>query len=144
MAPNNSNSDYPKESLLRMLEKWDELVEVRNAVVERYGEEKHHKLLEAIQNDIENRRQSNCPPRLLLNLTPNKQKRVIETWDSIVEDLRRTRNEKSFFYELDKIKNMKSIDEIYDYLGERKNHDRFLVEEKNPKDRFPRIFGVSS
>ena len=141
--PNNSNSDYSRESLLLMLEKWDELVEIRNAVVERYGEEKHHKLLEAIQNDIENRSQTNCPPRLLLNLTPNKQKRVIETWDSIVEDLRRTRGERAFFYELDKIKNMKSIDEIYDYLGERKNHNHFLVEEKNPKGGFPRIFGVS-
>ena len=140
--PNNSNSDYSKESLLLILQKWDELVEIRNAVVERYGEEKHHKLLESIQNDIENRRQTNCPPRLLLNLTPNKQKRVIETWDSIVEDLRRTRNEKSFFYELDKIKNMKSIDEIYDYLGERKNHNRISVEEKNTKDKFPRVFGV--
>ena len=140
--PNNSNSDYSKESLLLILQKWDELVEIRNAVVERYGEEKHHKLLESIQNDIENRRQTNCPPRLLLNLTPNKQKRVIETWDSIVEDLRRTRNEKSFFYELDKIKNMKSIDEIYDYLGERKNHNRISVEEKNLKDKFPRVFGV--
>jgi len=142
MMPNNSNSDYSKESLLLILQKWDELVEIRNAVVERYGEEKHHKLLESIQNDIENRRQTNCPPRLLLNLTPNKQKRVIETWDSIVEDLRRTRNEKFFFYELDKIKNMKSIDEIYDYLGERKNHNRISVEEKNPKDKFPRVFGV--
>jgi len=126
-----------------MLEKWDELVEIRNATVERYGEEKHHKLLEAIQNDIENRRQANCPPRLLLNLTPSKQKRVIETWDSIVEDLRKSRSDKNFFYELDKIKNMKSLDEIYDYLGERKNRDRFLVEEKNPKGGFPRIFGVS-
>ena len=142
--PNNSNSDYSRESLLITLEKWDELVEIRNAVVERYGEEKHHKLLEAIQNDIENRRQSNCPPRLLLNLTPSKQKRVIETWESIVEDLRKSRNDKNFFYELDKIKNMKSIDEIYDYLGQRKNGNRISVEEKNPKDGFPRIFGVSS
>jgi hypothetical protein len=38
---------------------------------------------------------------------------------------------------------MKSIDEIYDYLGQRKNSNRISVEERNPKDRLPRIFGVS-
>jgi len=71
-------------------------------------------------------------------MTPNKQQRVIETWDSIVRNMRKTYDERNFSYELNKIKQMKSIEEINNYQDERKNRDWKPVDEKNPGRRFNR------
>lgn len=133
---NNSNSNYSSDHLLEVLQKWDELVEIRSAVVELFGEEKHHKLLSAIRAESELRKETRCPPRLLLDLTPSKQQRVVETWDSIVRSMRKTYDERNFLYELNKVKQMRSLDEIDDYLDKRKNRDQNLVEENKPARRF--------
>lgn len=135
---NKSNSDYSSGYLLDVLKKWDELVEIRNAVSDLFGEDQHHKLLFAIEGEKELRMEARCPSRLLLGMTPNKQQRVIETWDSIVRNMRKTYDERNFSYELNKIKQMKSIEEINNYQDERKNRDWKPVDEKNPGRRFNR------
>lgn len=133
-----SNSNYSSDYLLDVLRKWDELVEIRNAVSDMFGEDQHHKLLSAIEAERELRRETKCPPRLLLGLTPSKQQRVVETWDSIVRSMRRSYDERNFSYELSKIKQMRSIEEINNYQDERKNRDWKPVEENKSGRRFDR------
>ena len=131
-------------SLDEVNEQWNTLKHFHKRLVELSGEEENKKIDEFLDYIEEILLKDSCPPRFLLNLTSTKASAVQRTWDSLVLEAKEKASESSYAYLVNKLRAMKSIDEVINYVKRGENFsDSENAVEKNPKGGFPRVFGIS-
>jgi len=125
-------------------EQWGILKHFHKRLVEISGVEENAQIDEFLNYLSEVLSQNSCPPHFLLGLTSTKAEVVQRTWDSILLEAKRKASSSNYVYLVSKLRAMKSIDEALNYVKREENFSNSEnANEKNPKDKFPRVFGVS-
>ena len=125
-------------------EQWGILKHFHKRLVEISGVEENAQIDEFLDYLSEVLSQNSCPPHFLLGLTSTKAEVVQRTWDSILLEAKRKASNSNYVYLVSKLRSMKSIDEVLNYVKREENFSNSEnANEKNPKDKFPRVFGVS-
>lgn len=133
----NYNRNYSVEEFQELLEKYQELIDIRDRVVALTGEEKFDRIISALDNRISIEKKFTCPPHFTLGVTPSKKEGIIETWDKLILDLiNQGIREESISHLASKMNDMKDIYEALDFVRERKNLPLGSKHEKTFKRSF--------
>ena len=117
----NYNRDFSGAEFDSLIEKYKELAEIRRAVETLTGEVEHCKILTALYHLTALNEKSSCPPHFCLNKTPSKQKVVKDTWQAQVKELKKVcRRAESFEHLLTEMSNLKTIEEVVEFIANRK------------------------
>ena len=127
-------------SLEEILSQWETLKHFHKRLVEISGVEENEQIDNFLDYLSEVLSEDSCPPQFLLNLTSTKAEVVQKTWDTILLEAKRLASPYNYTYLVSKLRSMKNIDEVLNYI--RKDFsDSEIAVEKNSKERFKRIFG---
>ena len=127
-------------SLEEILSQWETLKHFHKRLVEISGVEENEQIDNFLDYLSEVLSEDSCPPQFLLNLTSTKAEVVQKTWDTILLEAKRLASPYNYTYLVSKLRSMKNIDEVLNYI--RKDFsDSEIAVEKNSKNRFKRVFG---
>jgi hypothetical protein len=133
----NVYKNFSQEDYLILVEKYNELLSIREAAVSLVGKEDTQAVLRGLQEREQKERKYKCPAHFCLGMTPSKKKVVEETWNDLIQGLTKvvTRNE-SIDFLVSQMGEKDSIEQAREYLQERKNFPITANEQKTFKRTF--------
>jgi len=147
MTNPTKNTDFNFKELELISEKLKQMSELWEICKTLTDEQEFGLVISKLNERIEFETDNACPAEFYLNKTSTKCKYINVAWNGVLRELESELSDFAFSRILRQLKNMRSIEEVHDFMAKRKiknfSHTD-ICEEKNPKDKFPRIFGVSS
>ena len=133
----NYNRNYSPSEFDSLLKKYAELAEIRAEVELLTGETTHVGIIAEIRRRRDREKTTACPPHMYLGLTPNKQQVVKESWDREINKLVNSGvREESLFHLVAQMSEKENIEQVREYLKERKKFVLDSKEEKTFQKRF--------
>ena len=117
----NYNRSYSADEFEPILKKYDELCQIRDAVVRLTGEEELGRILAALEHRAHMEREFKCPAHYYLGMTPSKRKAVEQSWDELVQSLLKTVPDRSVSYLVEEMRKLDSVEDARNFVTERKN-----------------------
>jgi len=136
------NTDFSFKEFELLSEKLAQMSELWEMCKILTGEQEFGLVLSSLKERIEFETDNACPPEFLVNKTSPKCKYIEVSWKSVLRRLKSELNDFEFSRTLQQLKKMRSIEEVHDFIANKNFPHTNKCEEKNPKDKFPRVFGV--
>ena len=133
----NQYRNFSQEDYATLVEKYDELLRIRDAAISLVGKEDTQSIVKGLLERGQREKRYKCPAHLCLGMTPSKRKTVEETWTELVQHIVEsgTRGE-SVDYLVSQMEKESSIEKVREYLLERKKYSILNNEEKTFQKRF--------
>ena len=146
MTNPSKNTDFSFKELELISEKLEQMTELWETCKTLTREQEFGLVISKLKEIIEFETDNACPVEFYVNKTSTKCKYIDVAWRGVLRELKSEMSDFAFSRTLQQLKKMRSIEEVHDFMAKRKtekNCHTNKCEEKNPKDKFPRIFGVS-
>ena len=132
----NYNRSYSSSEFEPLITKYEELCQIRNAVVLLTGEEEFTRIMAALDLRAQRERKFKCPAHYFLGMTPSKRQAVEESWNEMIQNLTKTATTSSVEHLVEEMKKLEKIEDARNYIAERKNLSLGPKEEKTFKRKF--------
>ena len=133
----NYNRNYSPSEFDSLLKKYAELAEIRAEVELLTGETTHVGIIKEIRRRRDREKTTACPPHMYLGLTPNKQQVVKESWEREVSKLANSdMREESLLYLVTQMSEKENIEQVREYVKEKRKYVLDSKEEKTFQKRF--------
>ena len=133
----NQYRNFSQEDYAVLIEKYDELLRIREAAVYLVGKEDTQSVIRGLLERAQREKKYKCPAHLCLDMTPSKRKTVEETWSELVQSLIESgAREESVSHLISQMSKESSIEKVREYLLERKKYSLSTNEEKSFKRSF--------
>lgn len=83
----NQYRNFSQEDYTTLIDKYDELLLIREAAVALVGKEDTQSIIRGLQERGQREKKYKCPAHLCLGMTPSKRKTVEETWSELVQNV---------------------------------------------------------
>ncbi len=117
----NYNRSYSTDEFEPLLKKYDDLCQIRDAVVRLTGEEELGRILDALEHRAQMERKFKCPAHYYLGMTPSKRKAVEQSWDELVQNLLKTVPDRSVSHLVEEMRKLDTVEDARNFVTDRKN-----------------------
>ena len=133
----NQYRNFSQEDYSVLVEKYNELLSIREAAVSLVGKEDTQAVIRGLQEREQKEKKYKCPAHFCLGITPSKRKVVEETWDDLIQGLTKVvERGESIDFLVSQMREKDSIEQVREYLQERKNFPITINEQKTFKRTF--------